>query len=161
MVNNMIIVTFSIWRNMIQFSVETKTKGVKMKNISVISIFVLALALVLTACGSGGATLKVTATDTGYDSTTYTVPAGAEVTLTMSNTGVTVHEFAVLKKGEHVTLPFGEDDEAKIYWELDGVEAGKTQSDTFTAPSEPGEYDIVCGLPGHIELGMSATLIVK
>ncbi len=122
---------------------------------------VFALLLTLTACGSNKTTLNVTATDKGYDSSTYTVPAGQEVTLNLTNTGVLEHEFAILKKGEHVTPPFGEKDEDKILWELDGVEAGTTKSATFTAPTEAGEYDVICGIPGHIELGMIATLIVK
>jgi uncharacterized cupredoxin-like copper-binding protein len=130
-----------------------------MKRILVSVVFVLALTL--TACGSNKTTLNVTATDKGYDSTTYTVPAGQEVTLNLTNTGVLEHEFAILKKGEHVTPPFGEKDEDKILWELDGVEAGTTKSATFTAPTEAGEYDVICGIPGHIELGMIATLIVK
>jgi uncharacterized cupredoxin-like copper-binding protein len=121
----------------------------------------LALTLSLAACGSNKTTLNVIATDTGYDSKTYTVPAGAEVKLNLTNNGATQHEFAILKKGEHVTPPFGEKDENKILWELDGVDSGTTKSGTFTAPTEPGEYDVICGLPGHIELGMTATLIVK
>jgi uncharacterized cupredoxin-like copper-binding protein len=136
-----------------------KPKGAKMKRILVSVVF--ALALTLTACGSNKTTLNVTATDKGYDSSTYTVPAGKEVTLNLTNTGVLEHEFAILKKGEHVTPPFGEKDEDKILWELDGVEAGTTKSATFTAPTEAGEYDVICGIPGHIELGMIATLIVK
>lgn len=132
-----------------------------MKKILRIASFVLASAILLTACGSGGTTLNVSTTDTGYDAKTYTVPAGAKVTLHMTNNGSIEHEFAILNKGEHVSLPFSDDDEAKIFWELDGVDAGETKSDTFTAPTEPGEYDIVCGIPGHIELGMTATLIVK
>ena len=131
-----------------------------MKKSLVVAMFVF--ALVLTACGGPKkVALNVTATDTGYDSTTYTVPAGAKVTLTMTNTGVLVHEFAILKLGEHVTPPFGDKDEDKILWELDGVEAGTTKSDTFTAPTEPGNYDVICGQPGHIEKGMVATLVVK
>jgi len=63
--------------------------------------------------------------------------------------------------GEHVIPPFGDKDEDKILWELDAVQAGTTLSGTFTAPTEPGEYDVICGVPGHIELGMVATLIVK
>lgn len=122
---------------------------------------VLGLSLVLTACGPAKATLNVTSTDAGYDAATYTVPAGAEVTLNLTNNGSTEHEFAILKLGEHVTPPFGDKDEDKIFWELDGVDAGETKSDTFTAPTEPGEYDVICGIPGHIELGMVATLIVK
>ena len=132
-----------------------------MKKIFTCIVLVLALSLILTACGSNKATLNVIATDKGYDSPTYTVPAGAEVTVNLTNTGSLQHEFAVLKLGQHVEPPFGEKDEDKILWELDGVDAGTTKSDTFTAPTEPGEYDIICGIPGHIELGMIATLIVK
>lgn len=130
-----------------------------MRRIVVGVVFVLVLTL--TACGSNKTTLNVTATDEGYDSSTYTVPAGKEVTLNMTNKGVLEHEFAILKLGEHVTPPFGEKDEDKILWELDGVEAGTTKSATFTAPTEAGEYDVICGIPGHIEKGMIATLIVK
>ena len=126
-----------------------------------LAITMLILAVSLTACGHKTTTLNVTATDKGYDSETYTVPAGAEVTLNLTNNGSIEHEFAILKLDQHVDPPFGDKDEDKIFWELDGVEAGTTKSDTFTAPTEPGEYDVVCGIPGHIELGMTATLIVK
>ena len=127
-----------------------------------ILVVVFVLALMLTACGaSNKVTLNVTATDKGYDSSSYTVPAGAQVTLNMTNNGNVEHEFAILKLGEHVTPPFGEQDEGKILWELDGVGAGTTKSDTFTAPTEPGTYDVICGIPGHIELGMITSLIVK
>jgi uncharacterized cupredoxin-like copper-binding protein len=140
--------------------VRSNQKEHEMKKILIVAVFVG--AMVLTACGSSNkTTLNVTATDSGYDSKTYTVPAGAKVTLNMTNNGATEHEFAILKKGEHVTPPFGEKDEGKIYWELDGVPSGKTKSDTFTAPTEPGDYDVICGIPGHIELGMVATLVVK
>ena len=133
-----------------------------MKKTFSVTVLILVLSLALAACGnSNKTTLNVTATDTGYDSKTYTVPAGAEVTVSMTNNGAVEHEFAVLKKDQHVTPPFGEKDEDKIYWELDGVQPGKTKSDTFTAPTTPGEYDIICGIPGHIELGMTATLIIK
>ena len=112
-----------------------------MKRIAVVVVFVLALTL--TACGGNK------------------VPAGAQVTLNMTNNGVLQHEFAILKLGEHVTPPFGEKDEDKILWELDGVDAGTSKSATFTAPTQPGSYDVICGIPGHIEKGMIATLVVK
>jgi len=132
-----------------------------MKKILTGTVLILALSLILTACGAKKVTLNATATDTGYDSKTYTVPAGAEVTLNLTNNGAIEHEYAILKKGEHVEPPFGEKDEGKIFWELDGVAPGTTMSATFTAPTEPGEYDVICGIPGHIEMGMVATLIVK
>ena len=127
----------------------------------ILTSIALILVFSLTACGAKKTTLNVTATDTGYDAATYTVPAGGQVTVNLTNNGAIEHEFAVLKLGQHVDPPFGDKDEDKIFWELDGVEAGTTKSDTFTAPTEPGEYDIICGIPGHIEMGMIATLIVK
>jgi len=132
-----------------------------MKKILTSTVLVLVLTLILTACGSKKTTLNVTTTETGYDSPTYTVPAGGEVTLNLTNNGAIEHEFAILLLGQHVDPPFGEKDEGKIFWELDGVASGETKSGTFTAPTEPGEYDVICGIPGHIEMGMTATLIVK
>jgi uncharacterized cupredoxin-like copper-binding protein len=138
-----------------------KAKGEKMKKVLISTILVLVLSLALTACGGNRVTLNVSATDSGYDSKVYTVPAGANVTLNLTNNGAVAHEFAILKLGEHVTPPFGEKDEDKILWELDGVDPNTTKSDTFTAPTQPGEYDVICGIPGHIEMGMVATLVVK
>ena len=132
-----------------------------MKKILTSTVLVLALSLILTACGSKKTTLNVTTTDTGYDSPTYTVSAGGEVTLNLTNNGAIEHEFVIMKLGQHVVAPFGPKDEGNIFWELDAVAAGTTKSDTFTAPTEPGEYDVICGVPGHIEMGMIATLTVK
>ena len=132
-----------------------------MKNKLTILVLVFVLALTLAACAPAKPVLNVTATDKGYDSPSYTVPAGATVTLNFKNAGGLTHEFAILKLGQHVIPPFGEKDEDKIYWELDGVPADTTMSGTFTAPTEPGEYDVLCGIPGHIEMGMITKLIVK
>jgi plastocyanin len=128
-----------------------------MRKIFVIVAFVLALTL--TACGLKKVTLNVTTNDRGFDSSTYTVPAGSEVTVNMTNNSPAAHIFDILKLGEHVTPPFTSKDKDKIIWELI-VHPGDTKSGTFMAPTEPGEYDIICRLHGHIEAGMIATLIV-
>ena len=60
-----------------------------------------------------------------------------------------------------MTPPFGDKDEGNIYWEIDEIQPGTTKTGSFTAPSEPGEYEIVCGLAGHIESGMVGKLTVK
>ena len=129
-----------------------------MRKVFIVAMFTLALTL--TAYGSDKVTLNVTATDQGYDSSTYTVPAGAEVTVNLTNNGALAHVFNILKLGEHVTPPYKQTDQAKILWELVAL-TGETKSGTFTAPTEPGEYDIICRVPGHIQTGMTATLIVK
>jgi plastocyanin len=104
-------------------------------------------------------TLNITMTDDSYDSATYTVPAGATVTVNLANQGAAPHTLDILKKGEQLSM-FQAEDEDKILWSL-AAPARETKSGTFTAPTEPGEYQIICRVPGHLSLGMRATLIVK
>jgi len=133
-----------------------------MKRLIMLLVLIVSLALVLTACGGGNVTtVNVTLTDFAYDPANITVPAGAEVKLNATNNGVVEHEFAIMKLGTSVTPPFGDKDEGNVYWELDEIQPGTTKSETFTAPAEPGDYEIVCGLAGHIENGMTGTLTVK
>ena len=122
---------------------------------------VIGLSLLLTACGGSGTNLNVTVTDFAYDPSIITVSAGDTINIHVKNNGAVEHEFAIMKLGTSVTPPFGDKDEGNIFWELDEIQSGTTKSDTFTAPTEPGEYEIVCGLAGHIENGMVGKLIVK
>ena len=131
-----------------------------MKRLAAVLVMALGLSTVLVACSSGP-TINVTMTDFSYSPTSFTVPAGARVTLHAKNNGTVEHEFAIMKKDTSVTPPFGDKDEGNIYWELDAIAPGTSKSATFTAPSEPGDYEVICGLAGHIEKGMVATLTVK
>ncbi|RYG73502.1 cytochrome C oxidase subunit II [Lentibacillus lipolyticus] len=123
-----------------------------------LAMLVLGLALFLAACGGGdssgsdeaesdggdaaessGNTLDVTATNFSFDKDEYTVPAGEEVTVSLTNEegmhGIGIDEFDVNMEGE-----------------------GET---TFT-PEEPGEYTIYCSVPcgqGHAD--MKSTLVVE
>lgn len=126
-----------------------------------VMIVALGLSLLLTACGGSGTTVNVTLSDFAYSPSTITVPAGATVKLNAKNNGSVEHEFAIMEAGYKVQAPFGDKDESHILWELDEIQPGTTKSDTFTAPTEPGDYEIVCGLAGHIENGMTGTLTVK
>ena len=126
--------------------------------------YVLALAislLILAACAPSGPTkLSVTTTEYKFDPTTLTVPAGKEVELTLKNEGQLEHEWVIIKLGQEVTVPFDADDEEKVFWEMEAG-PGETKTETFTAPTEPGTYTIVCGTPAHLEAGMAGTLTVK
>jgi len=66
----------------------------------------------------------------------------------------------LLKKGTSVTMPFDDDDEDKVFWEIE-AEPGQTKTEAFTAPTEAGTYTVVCGTPAHLEQGMAATLVVN
>lgn len=125
----------------------------------VVLVFALAAAL-LTACGPQAVEITVSMEEYKFSPTTIEVPANAEVTLSLINDGTLEHEMVIMIFGEQVTLPFDDDDEPNIYWEHE-LEAASSEVLTFTAPGEPGEYQIVCGIPEHLEQGMQATLIVK
>ncbi|HUV91501.1 MAG TPA: cupredoxin domain-containing protein [Anaerolineales bacterium] len=126
--------------------------------------FVIVLAfglLILSACApSGPEKISVTTTDFKFDPMTWTVSAGKEVELTIINDGTLEHEWVLVKKGMEITIPFDADDEDKVFWEMEAA-SGETKTETFTAPSEPGTYTIVCGTAGHLEQGMSGTLIIE
>jgi uncharacterized cupredoxin-like copper-binding protein len=54
---------------------------------------------------------------------------------------------------------FDDEDIPKVFWEVE-LQPGGTVNTSFTAPSEPGEYEIVCRTEGHIASGMTGKLIV-
>jgi uncharacterized cupredoxin-like copper-binding protein len=118
-------------------------------------------ALVLSGCGGGGpsTTINVTMTDFQFTPAEFTVPAGQEITIKAVNNGAVEHEFVIFKLGLDAGEKFGDEDEGNIYWEVEVLPAESTSA-TFTAPTEPGEYYVTCGLAGHLEAGMNAKLIV-
>jgi uncharacterized cupredoxin-like copper-binding protein len=133
-----------------------------MKKLRSVSVLLFVLSLVLTACGGGGASTKidVTFTDFKFAPMDFTIAAGKEITLTAKNEGAVPHEFVIMNKGQSAGDKFGDEDEGNIYWEVE-LDPGKTSTVTFTAPSELGEYEVVCGTPAHLEAGMKAKLTVS
>lgn len=129
------------------------------------SLFVLsvlfAMTLFLTACGGGGpsTTIDVAFTEFTFTPAEFTVPAGQEITINASNKGAVIHEFVIMKFGQTIGDDFGDEDEGNIYWEVE-AEPGQDVTATFTAPTEPGEYQVVCGTEGHFVAGMVGKLIV-
>lgn len=121
----------------------------------------LGLTLLLAACGAAGpsTTINVTMTDFHFEPSQFTVPAGEEITVNATNNGAVVHEFVIFKLGTDAGAKFGDEDEENIYWEVE-VGPGDTSTTTFTAPSDPGEYFLTCGIEGHLEAGMNGKLIV-
>jgi uncharacterized cupredoxin-like copper-binding protein len=117
------------------------------------------LALGMAGCGPKTATLDATLSDNKFTPAEWTVPAGAEVTINLKNDGTAVHEWVLMNNGKTVTVPFSDDDEGNIFWEQE-VEPGESATATFTAPTQAGEYQIVCGTKGHIEDGMIGKLTV-
>ena len=132
-----------------------------MKKNLVFALVVLILSLVLSACGGSGPStdLRVDMTDFMYNPAETIVPAGELITLKLVNNGAVEHEFAIMNFGTEVGDNFGDEDETNIYWEAK-LEPGKSETFTFAAPSEPGEYQIVCGIEGHFIAGMVGSILV-
>ena len=130
-----------------------------MKKLALFALLAV-FTLLLTACGGKSTTkLDVTMTDFKYDMENYTIAAGKEITMNIKNDGVVLHEFVIMKYGLDIGDDFGPEDEDNIYWEVE-VDPGASKTVTFTAPTEPGEYQIICGTEGHFKAGMVTKMTV-
>lgn len=125
-------------------------------------LLVIAASLVISSCGGGGPStnIEVILSDFQFIPNTFTVPAGEEITVHVVSNGAVVHNFVILKQGETAGDTFDDEDEAKIFWELIDVPPNGEQTTSFTAPSEAGDYEIICRTEGHILSGMIGKLIV-
>jgi len=124
-------------------------------------LLIVLLALAISSCGGGGptTTIDVTLSEFSFTPNTFTVPAGQEISINAQNNGAVVHNFIVMNLDTSVGEEFNSEDEANIYWQLE-IQPGQDSTTTFTAPSEPGDYQIVCSTPGHYVAGMIGTLTV-
>jgi len=158
-----------------------------------------AAALALTACGSetppadaapavpvepvvtrhnGVHLAKLTANDAmRYNAARFNLPAGAQVRLTLVNTGSKPrqthgHNWVLLPRNadpydfiyaQGATLdndyipPAWQD---KVLAHTPVLGPGQNATITFTAPTEPGEYTYLCSFPAHFESGMLGTLVI-
>jgi uncharacterized cupredoxin-like copper-binding protein len=80
--------------------------------------------------------------DIQFEPNVVTIPANTDVTVSLPNTGVTLHNFSI--------------DELNI--DVD-VQPSHTGSTTINAPA--GTYQFYCDVPGHKEAGMIGTLVVQ
>ena len=131
------------------------------RNSIIMAVFASLMLMLLTACGAGGASDKidVTMTDFQFQPSQFTVPAGQEITFTSSNNGAVVHNFVIMKLGTSAGPMFDEEDIPNVYWEVELLPGASTDT-SFTAPTEPGNYEVVCKTEGHIASGMTGTLTV-
>jgi plastocyanin len=120
-----------------------------------------AAALMLGACGPKKVSLAISMSDFKFEPAAWEVPAGAEVTVTLTHSGSVLHEWVLLNQGYIVTPPFSDEKDGANVLEDHDVEAGQTNTFTFTAPTAAGSYSVICGVPAHIESGMVGTFVVK
>jgi len=118
------------------------------------------LGVLLAACGPQQVAIAAKMSEFEYQPPNWEVPASAQVTLTLTNDGTFVHTWTLMEAGYTVTPPFTKDDNQHVLQAFQ-VDVGQVQTFTFSAPSKPGTYEIVCAEPGHLEAGMKGTLTVK
>jgi len=114
-------------------------------------IAAIGLALIVIASGVGAATassptasataIVISATNARYSATTLTADRGT-VTVDFTNNDLFWHTFTVPALGVDIRTPV----------------KGQAQM-SFNAP--PGSYEFFCAIPGHKQIGMRGTLIVK
>lgn len=119
------------------------------------------LSLTLASCGGGGPStnIDVTMSDFQFQPNQFTVPAGQEISFSSTNNGAVVHNFVIMKLGTTAGDFFDEEDVPNVYWEVELLPGASTET-SFMAPSEPGDYEVVCRTEGHIVSGMTARLTV-
>jgi len=107
-----------------------------------------------------------------------TVKPGEEVTIKLTNStklpaSAMSHNWLLLTAGadakavdeaaakakDNAYVPAGKSDQILAHTGLVG--GGESDTVTFTAPEEPGDYEYICTFPGHLAAGMKGTLTVK
>ncbi len=125
-----------------------------------------ALALLLAACGGGGpqadaATVSATLRDGAIELSRSRVPAGP-VSLQVENQGTMIHEIEVFV-GEGTDLPVSNNvadtSGMELIDEVEDIAPGLTP--TLDLDLDPGNYVIICNLPGHYQMGMVTELTVS
>jgi uncharacterized cupredoxin-like copper-binding protein len=131
------------------------------QHILTLGAILLLASLMLAACGGPRtAELTVDMQEFTFEPAQVSVPANAQVTLNLSNSGALEHEFVIMNLGEEVAPPVDEAAlEEIVFWEHE-LEPGESETLEFQAPSEPGTYQVICGIAGHLEQGMEGSLTV-
>jgi len=132
----------------------------------------LAIALVVfgvfvSACGSSAPATEIDVTLDEFKLTpsNWTVAAGEEITINITNDGTVDHEWVILQNGVTIAseadLPETEEELLAdfVYWEEE-VESGDSATFTFTAPAA-GTYQIICAIEDHFNGGMEGELVSK
>jgi plastocyanin len=95
------------------------------------------------AGGGGGGASTVGMTEYAFDPSDLTASQGD--TITATNDGELPHNYTIEANGDEVTSG-----------DVDPGSSGE-----LTVDVDPGDYDVICTIPGHAEQGMTGTITVE
>jgi azurin len=110
-----------------------------------------------------------------YDTKYFVVQAGKPVKIILENDDFMPHNMVITRPGKFMAvaeagapiLPKDADDRKAYIPEtpdviasLDLIPADETATTTFTAPTQPGEYNFTCTFPGHAQRMYGVMLVV-
>jgi len=95
------------------------------------------------ACGPAAGQMTIEMIDINFNPKELTIPANTDVTINLTNNGVSPHNFNV--------------DELNVH----SGDYAAGQTGTVTINAAPGSYQYYCSIPGHKEAGMVGTLTVQ
>lgn len=104
-------------------------------------------------------TINVILTDFEISSVSSAVISGEPIVVNLENRASEAHTWALLTAGTQWTT-WEDFDLEQILATSQGIPGGGTATLEFIAP-EPGTYQVVCTVRGHIQRGMVAELVVE
>jgi plastocyanin len=125
-----------------------------------LSLFGLVSILILAGCSAPEihpeTRLEVQISEKGFTPDVLYVPAGKEITITLTNSTEVDHKWIILV--DSYVNPFLQDPPT-VYFQIT-VPAGETVNSTFLSPKSPIQLDVVCENEACIKAGMNALLVV-
>lgn len=88
----------------------------------------------------------------------WTVPTGADVILNFNNTGHLQHDWAVVKEGASIPVPYNGGADGLVLQSVGMVYSQSKSTVTMKAPA-PGTYIVMCTVSGHYPF-MQGRLVV-
>ncbi|MEZ5176158.1 MAG: cupredoxin domain-containing protein [Acidimicrobiia bacterium] len=126
-----------------------------------LAVLLAVAALAIAGCsGDEGTVIDTTLRNDAIELSQLTVDTGA-VTFAVTNEGDKVHEIEVFA-GSNTDLPVDKEvadvSGLRLVDEIEDILPGGNVRLTLDLP--PGDYVIICNLPGHYQMGMVAKLVV-
>lgn len=93
------------------------------------------------------------------DPPVWTAPKGSIIIINLTNHGKENHNWAIVKSGAQIPVPYEEGRESEILLVEPGMVYSNSQTQWVINAPEPGTYDIICTVSGHYPF-MKGQLII-